>query len=595
MYVVDVIPFSRSVPPGSFSYRASAYVAPGSIIEVPLRARTVSALVVSISDVRERKGELKSATFSLLPALGRVQGVLPEPLMRAAQALAALHASAIGPILRALIGRYELTQLASATARGTSFEEDTVELPAALRHKAYSELIHTSAGGVLMLVPTRIEAEQARKDFKAFKPAVLAGTLSLKKQEAVQAAKLVIATPAHAWVPLQGLSRILVERVSAGSYIERARPYLDMRMAARERARAEQLPIVWGDYPLPLEYRTVPEAPLSQAHTVISTVADVRREVDNASVWRVFPEEILTKTRTASTAGGRTLVLAVRGGYAPTVVCRDCGTAVTDERGWPLSFSKEGGVPVMRSSDGSVRRAADTRCSRCESWNLLPLGVGAERVVEELRAAFPEATLAVFPSRSEPTVRERAEFLEAAALPGAFVIGTERMLTALPPDGSFALSVIASADSLLALPFWRARERFVRIALLLAQYAQESVILTRHPEDGAFSAITDPTHATFFTEEAMLRRAAGFPPFGTLITLTLIGTEAQATAFEHSVSQILKAYPHRLLPRRPALAGRFQSVVALTRTPEAWPDPALAHVLASLPPSIRLRIDPESF
>ena len=91
------------------------------------------------------------------------------------------------------------------------------------------------------------------------------------------------------------------------------------------------------------------------------------------------------------------------------------------------------------------------------------------------------------------------------------------LLAALPVP--LSLAAIASADSLLALPFWRARERFVRLGLLLTSIAPRALIATRLPDDAAVKTLRDPKDTSFFDEESSLRKALGYPPYGTLISL----------------------------------------------------------------------------
>src|SRR5581483_7613142 len=99
---------------------------------------------------------------------------------------------------------------------------------------------------------------------------------------------LIICTPSFSWLPLTSLSHIIIERISAGSYRAPKRPYLDYRVALTELARARSLPLTYGDYPLPLEYRPEPAAALSATTGTVSVI-DVRSARKEDEAWSAVP------------------------------------------------------------------------------------------------------------------------------------------------------------------------------------------------------------------------------------------------------------------------------------------------------------------
>lgn len=215
-----------------------------------------------------------------------------------------------------------------------------------------------------------------------------------------------------------------------------------------------------------------------------------------------------------------------------------------------------------------------------------PARSGVERVYEEALRLFPDAQVISFDAT---TPAQAKRILAAAHAPGTILVGTEHMLAWLPPESQVQLGVIVSADTLLALPFWRARERFVRIAHLTAERCEMTYIATRHPEDTALEAVSDPQKTTFFAEEAALRKALGYPPYGTLLHFSAEGERERLDAALERIKTILPVTPltYQQVPR----GALRMSAVAQVRT---WPDAALSATLSTLPPWIRVRIDTES-
>ncbi|HEV7121425.1 MAG TPA: hypothetical protein VGN56_01205 [Candidatus Paceibacterota bacterium] len=621
MYVVDVIPFSRTAPAGTLSYRSREPLAEGTIVEVSLRRRMVQGLVVGCQSVAEAKATLKSASFLLSKTVPHAAGMLPDALRTAAERIAQLHAATLGSALASLFGEHIRSDLSLADTQlqpGSGHRADAIELPLAERSAAYRKIISMNGAhgcATLLVVPTIAETEYWKQEFAEHAPLALSGALTGKRREAalqaaVSAASLVIATPSFSWTPLRALGSIIIERMGAGSYRAPKRPYLDFRTALRELARAREIPIAYGDFPLPLEYRTDPEAALSVPGSAVS-VLDLRREKAEETKpgmpvkpeaepepWAAVPRVMREAITRALDESGRALVLAVRKGYAPSVVCRDCGTARTDEFGNVLTFTKEGPHGrSFRTVDGRIVEAADVTCATCGSWNLMPLGVGVERVEEELRSAYPDARIIRFEGDTVRTLAMAKKALDAVHEPGTIVIGTEGALPWLLALHAhpFDLAVIASADSLLALPFWRARERFVRLGLLLASLAHQLLLGTRLPEDAAVNAVAHPGTTGFFAEESSLRKALRYPPFGTLIALQAEATRAQLDALDASIRAAIGSAEYVVLPDRPLTRTQLRRSCVLHLAQGAWPDAALAERLRALPPSIRTLIDPEAF
>ncbi len=611
MYVLDVIPFSKSAPQGTLSYRSTKKLQPGALVSVTLRRTPIQGVVVDCATVAERKSELKRASFTLASSDPVEEGALSKELMEAARMVALYHATSVGLVLTALIGEYVRAEVLfpkQKKVRAYTTLPTTIEAELATRKEVYRKAIQdvvSHGDTVQLIVPSLAELIYWQTYFSDLKPLCIAGTTTPKKRavlfaQAREYTGLVITTPAHEWLPLAHRALTILERVSAGTYQAVTRPYLDYRIAARERARSAQEALLVGDFPLPLEYRPHPDAPLASTSTSVVSVVDVRspKDAPEKKVWKAVSDELLAEIRAAlqGKAPVHIAVLAVRKGYAPAVVCKDCGQTVTDERGRTLSFSVEQGVRVLRSNDGHTVQSATTLCTRCGSWNLLPLGIGIERVEEELRAVFTDTPIVSFAAE---TIRSHAhvqKLLHPLLDTSCIVVGTEAMLPWLQvseKEFPLTLSVVASSDSLLALPFWRARERFLRLVFLFGSLSKKLVIATRHPEDTVFETFSERGTGAFFKEETALRTALSYPPFGTLVTLTIEGSRTHVALVHEDIAPTIQGYAFIQLPDRPVSSAGYKRTLVYRAKKDEWPNEALVSALRTLPQSVKVRIDTE--
>lgn len=608
MYVIDVIPLSRTAP-GVLSYRSKQDLPVGTVVSITVRRTGTQGIVVGSLPVTAAKEMLKHARFLLSRSVPSPSGMLPDAIMRAAERTALQHATTPGAVLAALFNEHIRAGIelpVEHLAIGIGYSQRRCELPLRERAEQYRKEIReclVRKKTALLITPTLPELSFWKDELAEFKPLILSGAVIGPRRakalnQAATHAGLIIATPSFAWTPIEKLGIAILDRVSAGTYVLPKRPYLSIPYAFDALAQELRAPLIIGDFPLPLEYRAVDTA-LSAKRVAPVTVLDARRPKDEVDPkpWSAVPDTVLERIRAEIGNGGRVIVLAARTGYAPAVVCRDCGQAQTDERGQAYSFSVAGGERVFRTSDGTVVDAKRS-CQRCESWNLLPLGIGIERIEEEMRAALPDANIVMIPPDVLTSARKARAAVQEARRSGTILIGTEAALPWLyagqQEDAKLPLGIIASADSLLSQPFWRARERFVRLSYFLNGLCREVVLITRHPDDSAVDAASHQDSPLFWQEESTLRKALTYPPFGTIITLAIEGSQTRSSFAVKEIQEKVAAFSPTQLPGRPLQGSVWRTTLVIHLAAEAWPDPELSAYIQSLPPYVRVRIDPES-
>ena len=108
------------------------------------------------------------------------------------------------------------------------------------------------------------------------------------------------------------------------------------------------------------------------------------------------------------------------------------------------------------------------------------------------------------------------------------------------------------------------------------------------------SAVQNPSNPTFWQEETQLRTALNYPPHGRLISIVIEDTAPRARATLERLAHDLAAYSPHVLEERSQAARGVRIPLLITLPASAWPDPTLAAYLAALPPTARVRIDPDS-
>jgi primosomal protein N' (replication factor Y) len=230
-----------------------------------------------------------------------------------------------------------------------------------------------------------------------------------------------------------------------------------------------------------------------------------------------------------------------RKGFASALFCRDCGAVPRCQRcSVTLRYYRPGArqSPDQSSSPNSslrclycgTREVVPEICPACRSARLHPVGFGTARLEEEIRRVFPQARIGRLDA--DRTSQEAQQIWKAATV-GSFdvLIGTQ-MLFQGPPLPPVGLVGIPHADAGLHVPDFRSAERTYHalqdaVTLARPQVEGGTVILqTFLPRHHAIAALASGEPSHFYDEELAMRKATGYPPFASLISLRVSGLQA---------------------------------------------------------------------
>ncbi len=253
--------------------------------------------------------------------------------------------------------------------------------------------------------------------------------------------------------------------------------------------------------------------------------------------------------------GEQAILFLNRRGSAGFVQCRDCGfVPQCPSCAIALSLHASGpdlqrrgqtrGSAALRprppeSDKGAVmlchqcnrRRASFERCPMCGSQRLRPMGLGVERVEEELAAMFPAAR-ALRWDRDVTRGRNAHEKILGRFVEGKadVLIGTQMVAKGLDLPAVTLVGVI-SADIGLHIPDFRSAERTFQLLTQVSGRAGRAlpaqggpppgqvVVQTYTPDNYAIVAAAQHDYRLFFEMESAIRRESGYPPFTRLARL----------------------------------------------------------------------------
>lgn len=169
--------------------------------------------------------------------------------------------------------------------------------------------------------------------------------------------------------------------------------------------------------------------------------------------------------------GEQVLLFLNRRGFAPVVVCRDCGQDLGCPRcSIALTYHRDGN---LRCHYCDYRQKAPRQCPHCGSPHLYPLGLGTQRVEAEVQRKFPGARVGRLDRdavRQGSSYHDIYEMFRRRQLD--VLVGTQMVAKGWDIGGVTLVGVVR-ADAGLHLPDFRAAERTFQ---LLVQVAGLSLI-----------------------------------------------------------------------------------------------------------------------
>jgi len=419
-------------------------------------------------------------------------------------------------------------------------------------------------------------------------------------------ARVIVGTRSAVFVPLPEAGLIVIDEEHDGSY----KQFDGIRYHARDfaivRAKALEVPVVLGSATPSLES-------LHNAHAGRYAVLRLTERAGDAQPPRVrvldvrkrplqagLAPEMLSAIRAALDAGGQVLVFKNRRGYAPVLLCHDCGWSAhcprcsTPDKPTPMT-AHAGGKRLQCHHCGS-RRPAPAACPDCAGLALEPQGNGTERIEELLAAQFNDVPV-IRIDRGSTQRRDALQqhFAALGAQPG-ILIGTQMLAKGHDLPNLTLVAVVGIDEGLYSADF-RSTEKLAQLLVQVAGRAGradkpgEVLLQTHHPDHPLLHTLISGGYHAFADEELALRDAAALPPHAHLAVLRAEARDAEApTRFLAEAKRLLDAADddalqlHGPLPApMPRRAGyqRMQLVVSADQRK------ALHQALGALMPSLR--------
>ena len=337
-------------------------------------------------------------------------------------------------------------------------------------------------------------------------------------------AAVVLGTRSAVFAPLARPGVIIVDEEHDLSYKQREGFRYQARDIAVKRAQLADIPVVLGSATPSLEsmanvangrYRHLKlESRAGSARLPKIEILDLNRLALNDGL----SAPVVGALKQCLLRGEQSLVFVNRRGFAPVIVCTDCG--------WQALCPRCDARQTLHRCTGRMichhcgRQApAPSTCPQCQKETLFPAGEGTQRVEEALVRIFPEAAVMRIDSDALGGPDDMARALQAVRDRKVdILVGTQMLSKGHDFAGVTLVCVLAADHGLYSLDFRGSERLFQQLSQVSGRAGRREtrgavLVQTAHPEDPAFVRLREHNFAGFAKAALVERKTAGYPPY----------------------------------------------------------------------------------
>jgi primosomal protein N' (replication factor Y) len=214
-------------------------------------------------------------------------------------------------------------------------------------------------------------------------------------------ASIVLSTRSGVFLPIKNLGLIIMDEEHDRSYIQTEHVVYDAKHIAQLRSNYHHIPLVLGSATpsvvsmykaIAHEYAllNLSSRPLGIQQPDIKLI-DMRNELKQKNT-SIFSQDLLISMKDRLKKEEQTLILFNRKGYAPFVLCRQCGD-VPKCPDCEISLTYYKDKNILKCHYCGYEKPFNQTCEICHQKAVKEVGVGIEYVESELKRALPDARI----------------------------------------------------------------------------------------------------------------------------------------------------------------------------------------------------------
>ena len=574
MYVIKVAPIAK-IPlpsPQILTYFSSQKLQEGSLILVPLQKRKVFALVLSQKKAEEIKAEIKRAEFKLKPILRVIEErtVLASYQIKLAHWISNYYWAPLGKAISLFLPTFFLGELAKGKIKEKSLFPSNQQLNKIA--KKYSSKLYITPFGflpkeiientvkngkqVLFLIPEKSQGnfwirkiQQTTDNLKLKTNNICFFSTDLPFRKYIESfkkirdgkSKITIGTRSALFAPFSNLGLILIVEPENKNYKSEMEPRYNAKNIGEKLAEILGINLILVSSLPSIENYVESDKVVAKRE---EEVQEIKKEIidmkkgskmlnkDIFYEWSSLSQPLFEEIKKNLLLKRKVILFINRRGEGLSVVCQDCGWIKKCKNcDAPLILYKKSdkNLSMVCYHCGSIS-LPPKQCAKCQSWKLVTLGSGIEKIERELKEKFKNSKILRLDSKVAARSTTQKMVLKSFFEKNGDILLTTSILFRYLPilvGKKVPLVGIISIDSLLSLPDFRAEEEGVKIVHNLLSFTLDKFIFQTFWPNSQVANFIKNGYNSFLKELLKERERFFYPPFSKIIKLTFSHKDSQ--------------------------------------------------------------------
>ena len=352
-------------------------------------------------------------------------------------------------------------------------------------------------------------------------------------------AKIVIGARSAIFAPVQDLGIIIIDEEHDSSYKSESSPRYNAKEIAEKICRENNIPLVLGSATPDINtfYKTETEEttllkltkrannsslPKVEIVDLKNELASGNRSMLSYSLHQAMKENLKNKKQT--------ILFLNRRGYSTFIMCRECGYTMKCPN-CNISLTYHSFQNKLKCHYCGHEENPVKVCPECKSDKIRYFGTGTQKLEEEIKKIFPEASTIRMDVDTVTKKNSHEEILNKFKNENIdILIGTQMVVKGHHFPNVTLVGVIA-ADTSLNIDDYRANERTFQILTQVAGRAGREklpgkvIVQTYNPDNFAIELAQKQDYDEFYKTEITLRKQLKYPPFCDIIVIGFSGTD----------------------------------------------------------------------
>ena len=391
-------------------------------------------------------------------------------------------------------------------------------------------------------------------------------------------AKIVIGARSAIFAPIQDLGIIIIDEEHDNSYKSEASPRYNAKEIAQKICKENNIPLVLGSATPDITtfYKTeknetkllklTKRANNSKLPSV--EVIDLKKELATGNK-SMLSETLYKSIKHNLENKHQTILFLNRRGYSTFIMCRECGYTMKCPN-CNISLTYHSFQNKLKCHYCGHEENPVKICPSCGSDKIRYFGTGTQKLEEEIKKIFPEASTIRMDVDTVTKKNSHEEILNKFKNENIdILIGTQMVVKGHHFPRVTLVGVIA-ADSSLNIDDFRANERTFQILTQVAGRAGREnlpgkvIVQTYNPDSFPIEFSKKQDYDLFYKTEIELRKQLKYPPFCDIIVIGFSGEDqkeiSKATTFVYTLlKNNLEKYDIKVFMPMPAPIDRIKN------------------------------------